>query len=144
MNKMKLKFIQFAANQYSNFNHIRNFNISGNSIGSLFLGNLINLFTDNYFKICIDCWNILPELNEITCPYPNEIKDINKISQRIIDKNYFYQNYIDKSIETLTIHRRFDFEKWFLYDKLLKKEMIVSEIYQSLLYLTNQFNTLNI
>jgi len=138
--KMKLKFIQIAVADRSDIKFAKYFNDSGTAMGSLFLGYLHEFHTDIYFKICIDCWQHLPELSEFPLPNPKDLKDIQIIRQRIAENTFYYQNYYDTGLETVEINRRFDFDKWWKADKPTRKRMMIDEIYYSMLFLAEKYN----
>jgi len=136
---MYLKSIVLSVSKFANLTQKSYFNICAQSMCSIMQGKLHKFETVTFFKICVDCWDILVEINQLPLPNPHESKDIEFRKKRIAEGTFYYQNYLYNLIESISIHRRFDFEKWWNSDKFNRKKMIIDEIYKSLLYLAEKF-----
>ena len=136
---MKLSFLDIGT-LFNKFENQSLFNISTYSICSSYLGKLRKSYeTNDIVKVRIEFLRNLPEVSELPKPLPKEIKDIAERRKRYNEGTYFYQNFIEKYLDVVIIHRRFDFEKWFAAEKTDKKRMIVEEIHGGMLYLAEHF-----
>jgi len=133
-----LKILESIINSKKEIKDIRKFNLSGHSIESLIINKLQKLNTGNIQKIRFEYNQDLLLKNEIPLPYPEDLKDNVLRKIRINEGNLFYHNYIENALNVIVCFRRFDFEKWLSYNKILKKEMLVSEIYQALLFVAKK------
>jgi len=136
---MFLDSIILFASKFTNIEKKRIFNLAAQAMSSIYKGKLHKYNTISYFKVCVEEWNILPDISKIPLPLAQDSKDIEYRKKRIAEGTYFYESYIENLLDVLAIHRRFDFEKWFASDKLTRKSMMVVEIYQSMLYLAEKF-----
>jgi hypothetical protein len=118
----------------------KKFNLAGQAMNSLFIGNLVKFNAGTIQKIRLELFENLPDKSNIPNPKTEEIKELVLIRKRINEGTYYYHNYIDYLIDVVIYYRRFNFSEWLNAGKFAKKEFIVQEIYDSMLYLANHYS----
>jgi len=138
MEKM-LKYLDCAVYKRCQFENKRLFNYSGFTQSSLFYKNISNVNAINGVeKVKLILHNSLKDGDEL---YSQNIKNLNFEQRKFLieNNNFYYQNFIDHIDDVAVIHRRFDFEAWFVANKFDKKRMIIEEIYGGMLHLAEHF-----
>jgi len=136
---MKLKEIHITTKIKNSLEIKKSFIELGNFLTSIYYEKLKKIETTNTAKIIIELHQNLNEKAIYQKSDLNRFSD-DEIKKIFVENNYFYQNCIEQLLDVTIIHRRFDFEKWYLSDNLIKNSMILNQLHEGMLQLANYFD----
>ncbi len=119
-------FVDTGANILSE----RKFNLSTHCVSSLYRKKINKDYkTERWRKVLVLLHNEINNKSELP-PERFGKQTIEKVKALIKKRLYYYENMVKDGWEIATVHRRFDFEKYFLLDSDSKKRMILYELHE--------------
>ncbi len=140
MGKYLINLDCFAANEHGEWKiDFRKFNITcAKMVAMFYFYKQHHYLTHSFGKAIVKLHKFLKEQNELP---PERFQYLSREEGRelYIAGNYHYINEIEDFLGVCTIHRKFDFDKYFAADDFAQQKMILDEIYQGMLLLSDHF-----
>jgi len=137
INAMNLQDLDIYSFQYNTHAKQREFNLETNSVVTLYLRNLVKYNTSKFAKINIVAHEKLKNKDEIL---PIKTHSSEEIKKRLLEGNYYYENFIEPLSDILSFHRKFDMNHYFLLSDYDRKQSVLNFIHESMLFLAEHFN----
>ena len=134
---MNLQDLDIYSFQYNTHDKQREFNLETNSVVTLYLRNIAKYNTSKFTKINIVAHEKLKQKTEIL---PLHSPTSEQMQKRLMEGDFYYENYIEPMSDILSFHRKFDLNSYFSLNDYDRKERVLNFIHESMLFLAEYFN----